>query len=70
MICCTALQKSSDELAGSHPCIPGTVKCLFTEHHMNKLVIKEKSKTSLVGDCATRIAIRSEVEKSLTLKRR
>lgn len=37
---------------------------------MNKLVIKEKSKTSLVGDCATRIAIRSEVEKSLTLKQR
>lgn len=58
----------SDELAGLHACIPGTVKCLFTEHHMSRLEMKEKSKISLGGDCATRIAIRSEAEKSLTLK--
>ena len=58
----------SDELAGLHACIPGTVKCLFTEHHMSRLEMKEKSKTSSGGDCASRIPIRSEAEKSLTLK--
>ena len=58
----------SDELAGLHACIPGTVKCLFTEHHMSRLEMKEKSKISPGGYCATRIAIRSEAEKSLTLK--
>ena len=41
----------SDELAGLHACIPGTVKCLFTEHHMSRLEMKEKSKTSSGGDC-------------------
>lgn len=49
-----------------HPCIPGTVKCLFAERRLNRLAVTEKFKTTLEGDYATRIAIRNKAEKSLT----
>lgn len=47
---------------------PGIVKCLFTERHLNRLMMKEKFKITLLGDDATRIAMGNEAEKSLTLK--
>jgi len=48
-------------------CLPAPVKCLFTEHHLNRLPMK-KFKTTLVGDCATRISMGKEAEKTRTPK--
>lgn len=47
--------------------IPATVKCLLTEHHLNRLPMK-KLKATLVGDSATRIAIGKEAEKTREFK--
>lgn len=64
MTCRKALQKNllkSDKLAGLHPRTRAVIKCLFSEHHLNRLAM-EKFKTTLVGDYASRIAIRKEAE--------
>lgn len=44
-------------------CHPDPIKSLLTECHLNRLPMK-KFKTTLVRDCATRIAMGKQAEKS------
>lgn len=62
MTCSKVLQKSIWGQRSRLVYLPAPVKCLFTEHHLNRLLMK-KFKTTLVGDCAVRIAMERKQRK-------